>query len=96
MGLTAGLGVGEMCGAVSAGVLSIGLLEEDMAMMSATKKFVRRFVEVNGAVRCIDLIDLDLNSDDGEQVYLAQNLKKKTCNGLVSSAVELLIEKRKV
>jgi hypothetical protein len=96
VGLTAGLGVGEMCGAVSAGVLSIGLLEEDMTMMSATKKFVRRFVEVNGAVRCIDLIDLDLNSDDGEQVYLAQNLKKKTCNGLVSSAVELLIEKRKV
>jgi len=29
-------------------------------------------------------------------VYFAQNLKKKTCNGLVSSAVELLIEKRKV
>ena len=88
--------MGEMCGAVSAGVLSIGLLEEDMAMMSATKNFVRRFVEVNGTVRCIDLIDLDLNSDDGEQVYFAQNLKKKTCNGLVSSAVELLIEKRKV
>ena len=96
MGLTAGLGVGEMCGAVSAGVLSIGLLEEDMAMMSATKKFVRRFVKVNGAVRCIDLIDLDLSSDEGEQVYLAQNLKKKTCNGLVSSAVELLLEKREV
>ena len=85
-----------MCGAVSAGVLSIGLLKDDMAMMSATKKFVRRFVEVNGAVRCIDLIDLDLSSDEGEQVYLAQNLKKKTCNGLVSSAVELLLEKQEV
>ena len=89
--------MGEMCGAVSAGVLSIGLLEEDdMAMMSATKEFVHRFAEVNGAVRCIDLIDLDLSSDEGEQVYLAQNIKKKTCNGLVSSAVELLLEKREV
>ncbi len=85
-----------MCGAVSAGVLSIGLLEEDMAMMSATKKFVRRFIEVNGAVRCIDLVDLDLSSDEGEQVYLAQNLKEKTCNGLVSCAVELLLEKQEV
>jgi len=80
-----------VCGAVSGGVLAIGLLygqdQAGEAMPEAytkTAEFVRRFAEVNGAVRCIDIIGLDVSSEEGHREYFARNLKE-TCAGVVFS-----------
>lgn len=85
-----------MCGAVSGGVLAIGLLYgqaqvEDAMPEAYTKsaEFVRRFGEVNGALRCIDIIGLDVSSEEGQREYFARNLKE-TCAGVVSSALQVL------
>ena len=92
-----------MCGAVSGGVLAIGLLygqDQPEAANQLTREFVREFEEQNGAVRCIDLIGFNIgNATTGEDIRSVKDLMlffarggKKICNGAVSSAVEVLLE----
>lgn len=84
--------MGEVCGAVSGGVLAMGLLYgQDYSVGPKTREYVHRFAEQNGAVRCIDLLGLDESS---VEVILAsaRNRKKEVCDGLVSSAVQILLE----
>jgi C_GCAxxG_C_C family probable redox protein len=87
--------VGEVCGAVSGGVLAIGLLygqDSEDAVSIKTEEFVRRFAELKGAVRCNDLTGLDMSSEKGVREYDARNLYEEICNKVVSSAVQLLLE----
>jgi hypothetical protein len=81
-----------VCGAVSGGVLAMGLLfGQDKSVGPKTREYVHRFTEHNGAVRCIDLIGLDESS---VEVLLAsaRNRKSEVCDGLVSSAVQVLLD----
>ncbi len=94
---------GEVCGAVSGAALAIGLLygeDQDEAVTHLTEQFVHRFAEVNGAVRCIDIVgfnisaveeDIDLSSVIGILTFLARG-GKRHCSGIVSSAVEVLLD----
>ncbi len=95
--------VGEVCGALSGGALAIGLLygqNEDEAVPHLTEQFMNRFAERNGAVRCSDIIGFnigrigttaDLSSIKGLLMFGMRG-GKKMCNGIVSSAVEALLE----
>jgi hypothetical protein len=92
-----------VCGAVTGGVLGIGLLygpDYPDAVGLMTEEFVRRIAEREGAVRCIDLIGFDISSamggDDIRAVmrllwYFIRGGKKK-CNGVVSTSVQVLLE----
>ena len=101
-GLGGGVGrQGEVCGALTGGVLVVGLVhgrdgaEEKEAKEAAHAKageFVRRFAEVNGAVRCRDLIGLDVSTDEGVQEYYARNLLEEKCSEIVSNAVRVVLE----
>ena len=72
--------------------MAIGLLYEDKDEVSArTKEFVNRFDEQNGALRCMDILGFYAGSEEGARKYKAQNLKE-TCNEMVSSAVQILLE----
>lgn len=89
-----GLKVGEVCGAVSGGVLVIGLVygEGDKGVIRAkTQEFVQQFAERNGALRCRDLLGVDLASDEGLQEYRSRDLNTQ-CKTFVSSAVALLLD----
>lgn len=61
------------------------------AVHAKSGEFVQRFAEVNGALRCRDLIGLDVSSEQGVQEYHAQNLQEK-CSGIVSNAVRVVLE----
>ena len=94
---------GEVCGALSGGALAIGLLygqEDEEVVNHLTEQFVHKFSEQNGAVRCSDIIGFNIGS-----IETKANLKsikglltfgmrggKKMCNGIVSSALEALLE----
>ena len=101
-GLGGGVGrQGEVCGALTGGVLIVGLVHgRDGAEEKETKdaahakagELVRRFVEVNGAARCRDLIGLDVSTDEGVQEYSARNLLEERCSGIVSNAVRVVLE----
>ena len=95
--------VGEVCGALSGGVLAIGLLygqdqADAMVVNTKTKEFARRFAEINGAVRCIDIIgfnvsDINASSIKGIFKFLVRG-GPKFCKGVVGNAVQLLMEDR--
>ena len=101
-GLGGGLGrQGEVCGALTGGVLVVGLVhgrdsaEEKEAKEVAHGKageFVRRFAELNGTVRCRDLIGLDIRTEKGIQEYKALNLKEEKCSKIVRNAVRAILE----
>jgi hypothetical protein len=55
-------------------------------------EFAHRFEEVNGALRCRDLIGLDVTTDDGVQEYYARNLLEEVCSGVVTNSVRVLLE----
>jgi C_GCAxxG_C_C family probable redox protein len=100
-GLGGGLGrQGEVCGALTGGVLVMGLAhgrdrageqEAKEAVTAKAAEFVRGFAEVNGALRCRDLIGLDLSSEEGLREYHVRNLHER-CSGIVSNAVRVILE----
>jgi len=93
-GLGGGLKVGEVCGAASGGVLAIGLIygqEGKEVVRARTREFVHLFTERNDALRCRDLLGVDLTSVEGAQAYQSQELNTK-CRGFVRSAVALLLD----
>ncbi len=51
---------------------------------------MQRFIEQNGAVRCIDLLGLEGSSVDGI-LASALDRKREVCDGLVGSAVQVLL-----
>jgi len=94
---------GEVCGALSGGALAIGLLygqDQDEAVPHLTEKFMHRFAERNGAVRCSDIIGFNIGSIDTTTdlsslkglLMFGVRGGKEMCNGVVSSAVEVLLE----
>ena len=91
---------GEVCGALTGGVLVVGLVhgrdhaeeqETGAPVHEKAAEFVQRFAEVNGALRCRDLIGLDVSSEEGLREYHAQNLHER-CSGIVSNAVRVILE----
>jgi C_GCAxxG_C_C family probable redox protein len=104
--IAAGLGGGlarhgEACGALTGGVLAIGLIygadgpetsEAKDALYAKAGQFVRRFAEANGALRCRDLLGVDLNSDAGQGEFDARNLGDLRCVPSVRNATQALLE----
>lgn len=94
---------GEVCGALSGAALAIGLLygeQEPEAVTHLTGEFVQRFADMNGAVRCSDIIGFNLGNVDKTPSLgdLKGMLKfgmrggKKMCHEIVSRAVEVLLD----
>jgi hypothetical protein len=83
--------------------MAIGLLygsEDSEEVLHLTREFVGRFLEMNGALRCNDLVGFDMGlASAGEDVgavkdlmlYFAKGGKNK-CTGFVTSATELVLE----
>ena len=65
--------------------------EAKESVYAKSEEFVQRFAEVNGALRCRDLIGLDVSTEEGIQEYQAQNLHEK-CAGIVGNATRVVLE----
>lgn len=94
---------GEICGALSGGVLSIGLLygqEDEEAVKYLTEQFMHCFAERHGDVRCSDIIGFNIGTiENTADLKSIQGLLKfgmrggkKMCNRVVSDAVEVLLD----
>lgn len=92
---------GEVCGALTGGVMAVGLLrgrdhaedeESKTTAYALAVEFTQRFRESNGALHCRDLIELDLSTDEGLEAYYARNLQEERCAGFVRNAVWALME----
>ena len=92
---------GDTCGAVSGAIMAIGLKygtsdPQDKATKERAYQMVRtffeRFQERNGAVRCKDLLGVDMSTPEGHALAKAEGLTTQRCPKFVGDAAEILEE----
>jgi C_GCAxxG_C_C family probable redox protein len=102
--LTCGFGSGiarmqETCGAVTGAVMVIGLAVGEKIPVFPDRKekayeliqeFVKRFLEKNNSIKCRDLLNCDVNTEEGMYLYDLNELHEKVCSKCISDAVEIL------
>lgn len=101
-GLGAGMGrLQQTCGAVTAAYLLIGLIygnqkSEGQKSKEKVYKFVREFndefIKRNKTTSCRELLNCDLNTDEGKKCYKDNNLSIKICVKCVKHSVNILNE----
>lgn len=86
-GFRGGMGCGDVCGAVSGGVMALGLAlapptpgGPSPELTEAVKRFRERFAQANGAIDCADLIREYPDKTDPR--------RRDFCTALVGSAAE--------
>ena len=94
-GLGGGCGKGEVCGAVSAAVIVVGLkygqfIQEDYASKTncyaKTAEFMDAFIEKYGAITCRDLLADLTEGDENEKMQE----RRRRCMGFVKGAADIL------
>jgi len=92
-------GTGSTCGAVSGGLLVIGLKHgrlrpEDAAAKEKTyalvREFLARFAERHGSIICRELLGVDLSTPEGHEEARRRGLFAERCSRFVSEAAEIL------
>jgi C_GCAxxG_C_C family probable redox protein len=102
-GFGAGMGrKGEVCGAVTGGILVLGLKygrgeNEDVAAKemtySKTFELMECFTERHGTFLCRGLLHgCNLTTEEGQQYFKDNDLLNKACKACVKSVVEILDE----
>ncbi len=94
----------EVCGALTGGFMVIGLkygkvvtdgtkygsnTEQTYALVA---ELARRFQERNGAIRCRELIGLDLSDPEQRQIAIDKGIFKNDCAHYIRDSVEILEE----
>jgi len=103
VGVGFGGGIGrlqDVCGAVSAAVMVLGLAsgfkEEDARpkineVYETVRNFIADFSQEKGTIKCRELLmDCDLSSEEGQKCFKEQGLKEKHCKPAVRLCCELL------
>jgi len=100
-GLGGGLRSGEVCGAVSAAVLVVGLkhgqfiaddIEAKTNCNEKTVEFLAHFKEKHQTIICRELLGIDTSIGDGRKQAMERNLFRLICDDLVKSAISILEE----
>jgi C_GCAxxG_C_C family probable redox protein len=94
-------GQGEVCGAVAAAFMVIGLKygsagqhddkERDKIGRKAGR-FMRRFKSCNGSILCRDLLGADIGTSEGLEAAKTKCLFENICPGIIRSSVEIIEE----
>lgn len=86
----------DICGAVSGGILALGLCYGRSApgealddLYALVRDFKQEFRRLHGSTNCRELLDVDLSTDAGKTAYREQNMYA-TCRGFVADACRIL------
>lgn len=99
--LGGGMGhLARMCGAVSAGVLVLGLApldetdegERRRQVYKAVRQLVRRFEERHGSSDCEVLMGAHVGTPQGKEKIVAQDLVARLCPGFVRTVAQDLVD----
>lgn len=92
-------GRGQVCGAVAAAVMAIGLAhgrhdasERDADAYRLTQELTRRFEGTMGALECRTLTGMDLSTREGVKAFYASDVPVKVCSRAVRTAYEVTID----
>ncbi len=87
---------GETCGAVTGGLMVIGLKggyttpDGKDATYSLAREFMRRFEEKHGTLICRDLIGCNLCTEEDLQQAKEKGVFESVCPNLVRDSIEIL------
>jgi len=90
---------GQLCGAVSGAIMTLGLKYYDIKQEPAKAKqavykkvvqFTDKFKAKNGSIVCKELLGCDIGTEEGMIRFEEEDLHNKVCSGLVEKAVEIL------
>jgi C_GCAxxG_C_C family probable redox protein len=90
--------MGDICGAVTGAFMVIGLKygrfeAEDNAAKDKTYKLIREFVrlfkEKNGSIKCNELLDTDVNTEEGLKKAYEADKFSTVCPKMVRDAAEI-------
>lgn len=92
---------GEICGALTGAIMALGLLygrdepdqEKKNALYEKVNIIVDSFKEEFGAVRCIELTEVDMRTPKGMQLAAERKLHIDFCPKFVAFAAELAAKK---
>ena len=101
--LGGGCGIAEVCGAVSGGVLVVGLKHgnciatdtgTNMNCRAKRAQFIDEFKKLHDTVTCRGLLGFDLTTEDGHEKYLAMTRDRAASKGagFVKNAARILEE----
>lgn len=101
-GFGAGMGrLQKTCGAVTAAYMVFGLLssQENLDIgskkaktYSMIQKFHQNFIKIHKTTDCKDLINCDLNTEEGQACFKNENLKKEVCEICIRDSIKLINE----
>jgi C_GCAxxG_C_C family probable redox protein len=89
----------EICGAIAGGLMTLGLAYSHEQEDPATNKervyhfinlFIQKFKEKHGTIKCRELLNCDLNTEEGQAYYNENKLQQNVCANCVKDAVEIL------
>jgi C_GCAxxG_C_C family probable redox protein len=99
VGFGGGMGrVQEVCGAISAAVITLGLAsgfkegdgrDKINGVYARVHSFIDEFAAQHGSIKCRDLLGCDLTSETGQQYFKDNNLKEN-CRGYVRLCCDML------
>ena len=101
-GFGAGFGrLQKTCGAVTGAIMVIGCrflrgnqwspdLKE--VIYKETRDFVEKFRQRNGTIKCLELIGVNLGTEEGQRIANEKNLFREKCAKYVKDACEILEE----
>ena len=99
-GLGSGMGrSGNMCGAVTGGILVLGLKygmvdqelpEEKEKTYEEVVKFLDRVKELHGYTNCVDLMGVDVGTPEGRIEAQEKNLSDTICSKIVADVTGIL------
>jgi len=91
-----GSGMGKLqktCGAITGGVMLIGLKKEELdkdQVYELVQTFESKFKEIHKATECRQLLNCDLNTDEGQIHFYENDLKDSVCANCVKNAIDIL------
>lgn len=93
-GFGGGMHLGSMCGAITGAFMVLGLKygQAKVKPYDKTAEFVEKFCELNGSLQCLDLMGVDVRTEDGLEKAKSEGLFNSICAELIKDAVEILEE----
>ena len=91
----------ETCGAVTGAIMVIGCRffkgnqwspELKEIIYKKTREFVEKFKQRNDTIKCLDLIGVNLNTEEGNRIAKEKNLFSVKCERYIKDACEILEE----
>lgn len=99
VGFGGGMGrLQEVCGAITGGIMIIGLHQGSGIPKKENKEFVYKKVQELGdrfradwgTIKCSDLLGVNLRTDEGQELHTSLLQKERICHKCVANAVEIV------